>query len=97
YVDFWSRVDQPPTVQLRRTEDRKVLMDVEKGDIAALVAEGWKPPEPFSAMGRDGKTDIWGVIFRPTNFDPAKRYPVVEAIYAGPQGSFVPKAFTAAP
>ena len=48
-----------------------------------------------SPKGRDGKTDIWGVIFRPTNFDPAKKYPVIENIYAGPQGSFVPKAFGA--
>ena len=49
----------------------------------------------FIAKGRDGKTDIWGVIYRPTNFDPAKKYPVIENIYAGPQGSFVPKTFAA--
>ena len=57
---------------------------------------GWKPPEVFVAKGRDGKTDIWGVIIRPTNFDPAKKYPVIENIYAGPQGSFVPKSFARA-
>ena len=45
-------------------------------------------------MGRDGKTDIWGVIIRPTNFEPSKKYPVIEYIYAGPQGSFVPKFFS---
>jgi dipeptidyl aminopeptidase/acylaminoacyl peptidase len=88
-------VDQPPISQVRRTEDRKVVMELERGDISALTAAGWKPPEVFSAMGRDGKTDIWGVIYRPTNFDPAKKYPVIESIYAGPQGSFVPKTFTA--
>ena len=94
YVDAWSRVNQAPMMQLRRAEDRKVMLELETGDISALVAAGWKAPEVFVAKGRDGKTDIWGVIHRPTNFDPSKKYPVVEAIYAGPQGSFVPKSFT---
>jgi dipeptidyl aminopeptidase/acylaminoacyl peptidase len=48
----------------------------------------------FAAKGRDGKTDIWGIITRPAGFDPAKRYPVIESIYAGPQGSFTPKSFS---
>jgi len=60
-----------------------------------LLAAGWRAPEVFVAKGRDGKTDIWGVIHRPTNFDPSRKYPVIEAIYAGPQGSFVPKTFSA--
>ncbi len=94
YVDLWSRVDLPPVSQLRRTEDGKVLMELERGDISALLATGWRPPEVFTAMGRDGKTDIWGIIIRPTNFDPSKKYPVIENIYAGPQGSFVPKTFS---
>ncbi|MBZ5583673.1 MAG: S9 family peptidase [Acidobacteriia bacterium] len=94
YVDSWSRVDQPPISELRRTEDRKLVLELEKGDIQALLAAGWKAPEPFTAAGRDGKTDIWGVIYRPTNFDPSKKYPVIESIYAGPQGSFVPKTFS---
>jgi putative intracellular protease/amidase len=93
FVDTWSRVDLAPVSQLRRADDRKVLMDLDHGDISALLAAGWKPPEVFVAKGRDGSTDIWGVIFRPTNFDPAKKYPVIENIYAGPQGSFVPKTF----
>jgi len=93
YVDTWSRVDQAPIMQLRRTEDRKVVMDLEHGDITALQAAGWKAPEVFTAKGRDGTTDIWGIIYKPTNFDPSKKYPVIETIYAGPQGSFVPKAF----
>ncbi len=94
YVDLWSRVDQPPILELRRTEDRKILMEVERGQIAELLAAGWRPPEVFVAKGRDGKTDIWGIIIRPTNFDPSKKYPVIENIYAGPQGSFVPKSFS---
>ncbi len=58
-----------------------------------LLATGWQVPERFVAKGRDGQTDIYGVIFRPTNFDPQKQYPVIEKIYAGPHGAFVPKAF----
>ena len=95
YVDTWSRVDLPPVAQLRRTEDQKVVMELGKGDATALLAAGIKTPEVFVAKGRDGKTDIWGTIVRPTNFDPAKKYPVIEQIYAGPQGSFVPKTFSA--
>jgi dipeptidyl aminopeptidase/acylaminoacyl peptidase len=94
YVDMWSRVDLAPILQLRRTSDLKMLMDVEHADASALLATGWRPPEVFTAKGRDGKTDIWGVIIRPTNFDPQKKYPVIENIYAGPQDSFVPKTFS---
>jgi dipeptidyl aminopeptidase/acylaminoacyl peptidase len=68
-------------------------MELEKADIDDWQQAGWKAPEVFSAKGRDGKTDIWGIIIRPTNFDPAKKYPVIENIYAGPHGSFVPKNF----
>ena len=66
-----------------------------EGRRLALLAAGFKPPEVFVAKGRDGKTDIWGTITRPMNFDPNKKYPVIENIYAGPQGSFVPKTFSA--
>ena len=97
YVDTWSRIDLPTTSQLRRTDVQTPVMDLEKGDASALLAAGMHMPEVFAAKGRDGKTDIWGTIVRPTNFDPAKKYPVVEQIYAGPQGSFVPKTFTTLP
>ncbi len=97
YVDSWSRVDLPTVAQLRRADVDAPLMDLEKADAAPLLAAGLRMPEVFVAKGRDGKTDIWGTIVRPTNFDPAKRYPVVEQIYAGPQGSFVPNTFTALP
>ena len=95
FVDTWSRVDQAPVSELRRVSDGSLVTEVERGDVSALVAAGWKPPEVFVATGRDGTTDIWGVIFRPTNFDPSRTYPVIENIYAGPQGSFVPKSFSA--
>jgi dipeptidyl aminopeptidase/acylaminoacyl peptidase len=95
YVDTYSRIDLPPVMELHRAADTSLVMTVEKADNSKLMTAGWKPPEPFHAAGRDGKTEIWGVIYRPANFDPQKKYPVVEDIYAGPQGSFVPKNFPA--
>lgn len=93
FTDTYSRIDLPPVTVLRNTADGKVIMTLEKGDIAPLLHTGWKLPEVFTAKGRDGQTDIWGMIIRPSNFDPAKKYPVIEYIYAGPQDSFVPKNF----
>ena len=95
YFDTWSRVDNPPITELHRSSDGKVIMQVEKANIEKLVEAGWSAPEVFVAKGRDGKTDIWGIINRPLNFDPTKSYPVIEYIYAGPHGSFVPKSFSA--
>ncbi|MCX6576942.1 MAG: DPP IV N-terminal domain-containing protein [Candidatus Aminicenantes bacterium] len=95
FVDTWSRVDLPPVSELRSTEDKKLLLELERGDTKDLIAAGWRVPEVFRAKGRDGQTDIWGVLFRPSNFVPSKKYPVIESIYAGPQGSFVPKSFSA--
>ena len=94
YVDSWSRVDLPPVAELHKTSDQSLVMPLEKGDMSALLKTGWRTPEVFVSKARDGKTDIWGIIIRPTNFDPSKKYPVIENIYAGPQGSFVPKAFS---
>jgi len=95
YVDTYSRVDLAPVMELHRVSDNARIAEVQHADSAALLAAGWKPPEVFSAVGRDGQTPIWGVIFRPSNFNPAKKYPVIENIYAGPHGSFVPKSFIA--
>jgi dipeptidyl aminopeptidase/acylaminoacyl peptidase len=95
YVDTWQRVDLAPVAQLRRTSDQMVVMDLDKGDTSALLAAGFRFPEVFVAKGRDRQTDIWRIITRPMNFDPSKKYPVIENIYAGPQGSFVPKTFSA--
>jgi dipeptidyl aminopeptidase/acylaminoacyl peptidase len=95
FVDNWSRVDAPPVTELRRSDDGKLVCKLEEADITELAATGWKPPERFTAKARDGVTDIYGVIFRPKDFDPKKKYPVIENIYAGPQGSFTPKNFRA--
>jgi dipeptidyl aminopeptidase/acylaminoacyl peptidase len=92
-IDAWSRVDSPPVNELRSAGDGKLKCKLEETEIAELKAKGFEPPEVFVAKGRDGKTDIWGLIHRPRNFDPTKKYPLIESIYAGPQGSFVPKSF----
>ncbi len=90
-IDTYSRVDMAPVHELRRVSDGKLVCPLEKADISELTASGWTAPEVFVAKGRDGKTDIWGIICRPKDFDPSKKYPVIEYIYAGPQGSYVPK------
>ena len=95
FVDTYSRVDLSPVTQLLRSSDRKVLMEIERADIMGLVKAGWRAPEAFTAVGRDGKTGIWGIIVRPMAFDESRKYSVIENIYAGPHDSFVPKSFSA--
>jgi len=93
-IDTYSRVDMAPVNELRRVSDGRLVCKLEEADITELKATGWEPPEVFVAKGRDGKTDIWGIVCRPRNLDPNKKYPVLEQIYAGPQDSFVPKSFS---
>ncbi len=92
-VDTWSRVDLPPVHELRNGIDGSLICELVRSDLAALLEAGFSPPLPFTAKGRDGETDIYGVIFRPRDFNPDQSYPVVEAIYAGPHGQHVPKSF----
>ncbi len=94
FIDTYSRVDAPPVHELRRTTDGSLVCDLERADWSQLLATGWTTPERFVAKGRDNKTDIHGIIWRPTNFDAKKKYPVIEKIYAGPHGFFVPKKFS---
>jgi dipeptidyl aminopeptidase/acylaminoacyl peptidase len=95
-VDTWSKPDVPPSVALR-DRDGHLVIPLEKADISKLLARGWKPPIPIRMTAADGKTDIYGLLFRPTNFDPAKKYPVVNNVYPGPQtGSTGSRSFTAA-
>lgn len=92
FIDTYSRVDLPPVTELRR-EDGSLACVLERADVSHLLKSNWKTPERFVAKGRDGTTDIHGVIYWPTQFDPDKKYPVIECIYAGPHGSHVPKEF----
>ncbi len=94
-VDSYSRVDLKPSVVVRSVINGNVIYKLEnQPDISKAVEAGWRVPEVFTAKGRDGVTDIWGVIIRPANFDPNKKYPVIEYIYAGPHDSHVPKSFS---
>jgi dipeptidyl aminopeptidase/acylaminoacyl peptidase len=96
-VDTWSKPDVPPVVTLRDATTGTPILPLEKADISRLTATGWKPPMPIKMTAHDGKTDIYGLLFKPTNFDPSKKYPIVNNVYPGPQtGSTGSRAFTAA-
>jgi dipeptidyl aminopeptidase/acylaminoacyl peptidase len=93
FLDRWSRVDHPPVTELRRAADGRRVLELERADAAALLAGGWSMPERFVAQGRDGQTEIYGILIAPANLDPSRKYPVIEEIYAGPQDAHVPKEF----
>jgi dipeptidyl aminopeptidase/acylaminoacyl peptidase len=93
YVDSYSQVNVAPIATLNRSSDGKKLMDMEQTNLDEFQKIGLKLPEVFVAKGRDGKTDIWGIMCVPSTLDSTKTYPVIEYIYAGPQDSFVPKNF----
>ena len=88
FVDNWSRPDVPQTSVLRDMNGR-IVVQLEKTDISRLVATGWTPPIPFSVKARDGKTDIYGLMYRPSNFDSTRKYPIIDHHYPGPQGGSV--------
>ncbi len=92
-IDTYSSVDQAPVTVIRSAIDGHIISTLETADITELKKNGWVEPEVFVAPGRDGKTDMWGVIRRPRNFDPNKKYPVIEYIYSGPGDQYVPKSF----
>jgi dipeptidyl aminopeptidase/acylaminoacyl peptidase len=95
-VDTYSKPDVPPVVDVRDGKG-KLVMPLEKADISKLIEAGWKPPIPIMMKGRDGKTDIYGMMFRPTNFDSTKKYPIINNAYPGPQsGSTGSRSFSAA-
>jgi len=95
FVDNYSRPDLPGEAVLRRTKDGSEVRILEKADASALLKAGWKFPEAFQGKAADGTTALYGLIWRPCNFDPAKKYPIVEFVYTGPQWFFVPKTFGA--
>ncbi|HSU68853.1 MAG TPA: DPP IV N-terminal domain-containing protein, partial [Tepidisphaeraceae bacterium] len=98
FLDTWSRVDRPPVIELRRSDTGALVCNLEEADAsAALKLRGGPWPERFVAKGRDGATDIYGIILFPRDFDGARTYPVVEQIYAGPQDFYTPKSFRADP
>ncbi|WP_447759574.1 DPP IV N-terminal domain-containing protein [Sphingopyxis panaciterrae] len=84
FVDNMSLIDQPTRSVLRRTSDGSIVKELGRADISAYLAAGYHLPEPFEALAADGKTVIYGSIFKPAGFDPAKSYPIIEEIYTGP-------------
>jgi dipeptidyl-peptidase 4 len=82
-VDTYSRPDVPPVVTLRDANGA-LVMPLEKADISKLIATGWKPPIPITMKAQDGATDLYGLMFRPTDFDSTRKYPIVNNIYPGP-------------
>jgi dipeptidyl aminopeptidase/acylaminoacyl peptidase len=96
FVDSYSRPDVPPVTVVRSLAGKEVLT-IEKADVSKLKASGWKPPIPITVKGRDGKTDLYGLMYTPTNLDQSKKYPIINKIYPGPQtGSVGGRTFSAA-
>jgi dipeptidyl aminopeptidase/acylaminoacyl peptidase len=88
FVDTYSKQDVPPTIVLRDS-DGKLVVNLEKADISRLLATGWKPPTPFVVKARDNETELYGVMYTPSNLDTKKKYPIINYIYPGPQGGSV--------
>lgn len=92
FIDVYARVDLPPVTVIRDAEGR-FLMEVQRADVGPLLETGWQPPERFRVKAADGVTDIYGVIFKPSDFDPSRKYPVLNDIYPGPHCIHTPKSF----
>lgn len=85
FVDTWSTTGTAPVTVVRAADDGHVVATVAKADLTRLKATGWVPPQPFTVKARDGKTTLYGLMFKPSHFDPSKKYPVIDYIYPGPQ------------
>src|SRR5262249_37843578 len=96
FVDSYSKPDVAPTTVLRDS-DGKLIATLERTDISRLAAAGWKPPEPIVVKARDGTPDLYGLLYKPTKFNPSTRYPIINHTYPGPQtGSVGPRNFLSA-
>ena len=85
FIDTYAVADEPPTIVLRSGTDGRVVMDLAKGDVEMLASMGWTPPEIIQVKARDGTTDLWGLLYRPSDFDSTESYPIIDHIYPGPQ------------
>jgi dipeptidyl-peptidase 4 len=96
FVDTYSTTGAAPVTLLRNAADGTLVREVARGDISRLRAAGWVAPEPFTVKARDGRTDLYGLMFKPTDFDPSKKYPIINYVYPGPQvGSVRSRSFLA--
>jgi dipeptidyl-peptidase-4 len=97
FVDSYSTFTTPPVTVLRDASNGRTILELERADISRLVASGWRPPTPVTMKARDGKTDIYGVMFTPSRLDSTKKHPIINYIYPGPQsGSVGSRSFSAA-
>jgi len=96
FVDNFSRVNTTPTAVVV-DRDGEILVDLEDADLSSLMAAGYEFPEPFGVKSADGVTDIYGVMYKPFDFDPAKQYPIIAYVYPGPQTESVAKRFSTSP
>jgi dipeptidyl aminopeptidase/acylaminoacyl peptidase len=85
FTDVFSKPDVPPVAVLRESATGKQIVELERADVAKLKAGGWNPPTPITVKARDGETDLYGLMFKPANLDPSKKYPIINHIYPGPQ------------
>lgn len=92
-MDNFSRIDTVPQISVRDINGR-LLTVLEKADVSRLLAYGWKYPEQFTVKAADGKTDLYGIMWKPYDFDPSKKYPIVSQVYPGPQTETVWTDFT---
>lgn len=93
YIDVFSRVDMEPKFLLK-DNNGKVICDLATPDLKAVYDAGWKKPERFVAKAADNRTNLYGVMWKPANFDPNKKYPIISVVYPGPYFGFVPTSFS---
>ena len=93
FIDTFSRVDMEPKILLKDNTG-KVIMELAKPDLSRVYAAGWKKPENFVVKAADNVTDLYGVMWKPSNFDAEKKYPIISVVYPGPYFGFVPTNFT---
>ena len=96
FVDAMSTPSQPTRTVVRSAVDGRILVELGRADPSALLASGYRMPEPFEGVAADGTTPIWGMIYRPVGFDPARHYPVIDNVYTGPTTTQVPVSWGAA-
>ncbi|HEN20680.1 MAG TPA: S9 family peptidase [Desulfobacteraceae bacterium] len=93
WIDTYSRVDMIPRSVLR-DKNGTILLELEQADLSRVYATGWQMPERFVVKAKDGLTDLYGVMFKPFDFDSTRKYPVISYVYPGPQTESVPYSFS---
>ena len=93
FIDTYSKVNQVPTINVKDTNGR-IVVKLAKPDISSLIENGWTAPEPFSVKAADNRTNLYGVMYKPSNFDPKKKYPIISIVYPGPYYGYVPTSFS---